>query len=142
MAAGRGLTIKFQGLEQMREKFLAMATEARVNTLAKAVPPAADIVLGSMREKVPVVSGGLKKSLEMEIVERAPGRLIVAMKTPAPHWHLVEFGHRMVGPKPDKKEGGTVGPKPFIRPAFDETRTAMKNEIRDNIRDSINGFTV
>jgi len=140
--AARGLTIRFQGAENLRDKFLRMAETARLKTLQDAVPPAADIVLGAMREKVPVESGLLKRSLEMEIVERQPGRLVVAMKTPALHWHLVEFGHRMVGPKPGKKEVGTVGPTPFIRPAFDETRNAMKNEIRDNIRDSINGFTI
>lgn len=31
--------------------------------------------------------------------------------------HFVEYGHRMIGHKPDKKMLGTVEQKPFMRPA-------------------------
>ena len=135
----RGLTIRFQGGEQLREKFLAMADEARTRTLEQAVPPAAEIVIDRMKQLVAVDTGGLRKSLAMKVVERTPTRLVMGMKTPAPHWHLIEFGHRLVSHA--GKLIGQVTGRPFIRPAFDGTRTAMKNEIRDGIRDSIEGFT-
>lgn len=36
----------------------------------------------------------------------------------------LEYGHRMVGHLPNKKQLGTVAPHPFIRRAFDESADA------------------
>lgn len=53
--------------------------------------------------------------------------------------NFVEYGHRMVGHKPDKKQLGMVQPKPFMRPAaavaaeaaIDAFLTAIKGVIDD-----------
>jgi HK97 gp10 family phage protein len=140
----RGVTIRFKGEEGLEQKFRAMVNEAKTRTLEAAVPPAGEIVIDRMKQLAPVEEGMLRDSLEMKVHERTPTRFTVTMEAPAPHWHLLEFGHDQVrGGK--KGEGGHVvghtAARPYIRPAFDATKTAMKNEIRDGIRDSILGFT-
>lgn len=52
----------------------------------------------------------------------------------APHAHLVEFGHRNVGHKPDKKDLGSRTPEhPFLRPAFDSRLSEMEVILADEI---------
>jgi hypothetical protein len=47
----------------------------------------------------------------------------------------IEFGHRMVGHKPNKKDTGKyVTANPFFRPALDITRKDMLKEVRTGIQ--------
>lgn len=49
----------------------------------------------------------------------------------APQAFWIEYGHRIVGHKPGKKDtGGKVEPKPFFRPAVVAMRAAVRKAIR------------
>ena len=135
----RGVTIRFQGAENLQAKFLAMADDAKRNMLKESVPPAADIGLERMKDLVPVDEGVLRDSLAMTVQEQTATRMVMTLKTPAPHWHLVEFGHRLVSHA--GKVIGQIPPNPFIRKGFRSSKTNMKNEMRDSMRDRILGFT-
>ena len=135
----RGVTIRFQGAENLESKFRAMAEDAKRGMLRASVPPAADIGLERIRELVPVDEGVLRASLAMTVEEQTPTRMVMTLKTPAPHWHLVEFGHRLVSHA--GKVIGQVAANPFIRKGFKSSKTPMKNEMRDSMRDRILGFT-
>lgn len=56
----------------------------------------------------------------------------------APQGVWIEFGHRMVGHKPGKKDTGKyVTANPFFRPAIDITRREVRQKITAGIRDLI-----
>lgn len=56
----------------------------------------------------------------------------------APQAIWIEFGHRMVGHKPRKKDTGKfVTANPFFRPAIDITRSEVRKKITEGIRDLI-----
>lgn len=52
----------------------------------------------------------------------------------ARHAHLIEFGHRIVGHKPNKEDTGkSVKGRPFFRPAVDAMRAKVRRTIDDGI---------
>jgi hypothetical protein len=53
----------------------------------------------------------------------------------APQAIWIEFGHRMVGHKPQKRDTGKyVTANPFFRPAIDITRKDMLKRVRDGVK--------
>lgn len=50
---------------------------------------------------------------------------------------FVEYGHRMVGHKPDKKMMGMVGPKPFIRPALKASSEPAMDKFTEILREEL-----
>lgn len=137
-------SIRFLGSENLRDKFVAMTDEARLEVLERSVPEAAEIPMQKIIDRAPEgdgkggywkakgVSGHhMKSDISKETVEHTPDRLVQAIKVSADsfYWRFVEFG--------------TVHAPahPFIRPAFTSTRTQAAGEIRDSMRDVILGFT-
>lgn len=52
----------------------------------------------------------------------------------APQARWLEFGHRLIGHKPNRKDSGQrTLPRPFFRPAVDAKRTEVRNKIKDGI---------
>lgn len=53
----------------------------------------------------------------------------------APHAKLVEYGHHMVGHKPNLTDKGQmVQPHPFFRPALDSQRSAVRQRVIENLK--------
>lgn len=130
------------GLRELQERMKRMevAIEPRDVTpiLIAAVNLIRDQALINLRGLgIKVKTGNLEKSL----ITRASKSSTVASawtkagdKNRAPHAHLIEYGHRIVGRKPDKKDTGKmVTARPFFRPAVD----AMRKRVRDMISDGI-----
>ena len=89
----------------------------------------------------------LADTMSMKTKEYKGGAIEVAVVGPArpegSHGHLVEFGHRIVGPKPDKVDTGRRSKaKAFLTTAVDQTRSqqqsafidALDKQIKDAIR--------
>ena len=55
----------------------------------------------------------------------------------APHAHLVEFGHEMIGHKPKKKYYGDVSGKNVIRNAFEDNVEKLYDELIDMLDEII-----
>ena len=137
-------TIRFLGAENLRDKFVAMETEARLHVLEEAVPAAAEIPMQKIIDRAPEGDGTggywkskgisghhMKNDISKETVEHTEDRMVQAIKVSGDgfYWRMVEFG--------------TVHAPahPFIRPAFSSTRTQTAGEIRATMRDVILGFT-
>jgi HK97 gp10 family phage protein len=75
-----------------------------------------------------VVKGKRGKLRVMRKKEIAAGIKETEMRTPINYAHLVEYGHKM-------RSGGTVEPRPFLRPAFEATKgeaiTIVETELRN-----------
>lgn len=124
-------TIKFDGAEGLLEKFKAMTSEARANTLSAAVEPAADFVREAIFARAPVLSGKLASDISIVALTETADRFVMAVKIEdeAFYWRFLEFGTVK------------MAAQPFIRPSFVSSRAQARNEIRDGIRDSVEGFT-
>lgn len=113
-------------------------------------------VLKTARRFVPVDEGALRDSLtkKRKVYKKTQTVWVGvgAAKGMAPHAHLVEFGHRMVGgavwydPKEDKyfrvpgMKGRTLGfvrPKAFLRPAFIKEQANVLNRYRKTLAKGI-----
>ena len=58
------------------------------------------------------------------------------------HGHLIEFGHR-VSRQPIKKGGKVLGfarPYPFMRPAFEQTKAQVLNNMKISLKKKLEAF--
>jgi hypothetical protein len=148
----RPINIMTAGLKELqgRMKRLEVAIEPKdLNPLlVSALNLIRDRALENLRAfGVKVLTGNLEKSL----ITRASASTTVASawtkagnKTMAPHAHLIEFGHRIVGHKPSAKSfakghvaqvdtGKTVPARPFFRNAVDAMRSTVRQMVNDGI---------
>ena len=82
---------------------------------AAAVP-----IVENLEALTPVRKGKLKRALRTDVAIDADGKGGVASINFGNQGHVanfLEYGHRMIGHKPTKKELGEVAPQPFMRPA-------------------------
>lgn len=57
------------------------------------------------------------------------------------HGHLVEYGHRLVSSKKTGKRNiGFVKPYPFMRPAFDQTKSQVENNITNSVQKKLMSY--
>ena len=111
---------RITGLEEIDKLLKQLPETVARNITRRALVRAAKVVEKEMRARAPVgKTGNLKASIGQVGVRGLPGggqaRQVGALKGgrfKGYHAHLVEFGT------------STAAPHPFIRPAWDETRTA------------------
>lgn len=60
-----------------------------------------------------------------------------SLVTTVPYAHLVEYGHRLVKGRLLQKEIGHVGPKAFMRPAFDANAEKATGIFRDETLEAL-----
>lgn len=145
-------TIRFDGAEDLLAKFKAMGTAMRQQTLHGAVEPAAEIIANRISEAAPQLTGRLAFSIETVNLTDSEDRFVVGIQIEADafYWLFLEFGthSHLFNDETFKVIRGKEGlgdvrmkPHPFIRPAFRSTRNQARLEIRDGIRDQVEGFT-
>ena len=100
------------------------------------------------RQRVPVDSGGLKKSIRTRFDKKTITGTVRARK---PHAHLVEFGAGPAVVKPKRKQALTIdefgtrryakkariparAPRPFMRPAYEQEKPHLISEITKAVR--------
>ena len=137
--------VELQGWEGLTRELDRIDSTLSGQVTRDAVKAGAEVVAARMRQLCPVGDPddkpGLKPLREtIEIEVKQYGKKSLAVIGPArpagAHGHNVEHGHAIV------RGGTTVGrarPKPFARPAFDETqsqqREAMEAVVAQTIRD-------
>lgn len=140
--------VELRGWEELARSLDRIDSTLRGRVIGDAVKAAAEIVATRARELSPVGDTSDKPDLKplrdtIEIRVRDYGQRALAVTGPGlpagAHGHNVEHGHAIV------RNGKTVGrarPKPFLRPAFDETKgaqqAAMEGVIARTIRE-LNG---
>lgn len=124
---------EIKGLEQLISKLNNLPEKLEKKVIRAAVRKGAILVRNKAREKVPVKTGTLKKSIKIRSNRVANG--IISFK---------------IGPTNDKKKGTDVfygrfiefgtskmAAKPFMRPALDESETEVLNVVIDNIKSKL-----
>lgn len=131
-----------RGFEELERKLLAMGNVVTVRALRSVLLECAqsirDAALGHVRRLYKKHSGNLEKSLIARLgkSETRASAWVKSAAGIAPHAHLLEFGHRIVGHKPKLRDTGkTAQAKPFFRPAVDERKAAIRQKVADFIRD-------
>jgi HK97 gp10 family phage protein len=110
--------------KQLQHRYLQAAHADAAKPLIDRAQGNAPYKTGRLEESIGVIKPTLRKATEIGIVKVGPRR---GGSYKGYHGHLIEFGHRIV-----TRKGKTVGktnPKPFMRPAFEQT----KERIQDNI---------
>jgi len=118
-------------LERNMNKLLKEVTSERTKLLLTQ----ARLVRDAIREKAPLgATGNLKASAYASALPSKIDSPAVAFAgirpRKAPHAHLVEFGHG--GPHP-------APPHPFVRPAWDEMKERVKQDIKEGLKRIIEG---
>lgn len=127
------MSTEIKGLEQLISKLNNLPEKLEKKVIRAAVRKGAILVRDKAREKAPVKTGTLKKSIKIRSNKVANG--IISFK---------------IGPTNDKKKGTDVfygrfiefgtskmAAKPFMRPALDESETEVLNVVIDNIKSKL-----
>lgn len=118
-------------LERQTNKVLKEMTKGKSDLLLKQ----ARIVRDRVKQKAPRgPTGNLKRAAYATVLPETTTTRTVAFAgirpRRAPHAHLVEYGHG--GPHP-------APPHPFFRPAWDEVRGEVRENIRKGLGKTIEG---
>lgn len=130
-----GILLDLVGDKELIDAFTKVGEDA---IYAMEIPSvaAAKVILSKAKSNVPVDTGDLKRNLK---VYKPGARNKKAYKIfarvgfgkGAMHGVPLELGHRLVI---DGKEVGHVNPRPYLRPAADES----KSQVEDIMRDAMN----
>lgn len=125
-------TITIQGMEQLNAKVDRIVKAADAQKNEQIVLKSAEIIRNRIRDKAPVgATGRLKRSPVAKLMARhgdAPAIAIAGIdRKVAPHGHLVEFGT------------SHAPAHPFFRPAIDETKGAVLNQLKSEMKKNIEG---
>lgn len=131
------------------QKFLAEAPKTIVMAgFAKALRAGINVIAAELYSATPERDEGMRDENEPHLKDRLDTEVIVdtqgrggyagvgfGKETHRANW--VEYGHRMVGHRPDKKHLGFVPPHPFIRPTFDKTADKAIEAFAESIKGTI-----
>jgi len=121
-------------------KRLNNAGPRRRKALDLALDDTADAIQRKASELVPVLSGFLRRSIN---VEREPFRKRIVVASEYAAW--IEFGQPEGGTSPvyfqygkekGKPRGRPTGPRPFLRPAFDTESKRLRDFLRSRLKQS------
>lgn len=126
-------TLRVRGTDDLVAKFEALGKRAQSSALANATKAAALPVLNQIRRtendggRTPYKSGTLRRSFAMQVTTRTPTRCVVQIGTNVPYARRLEYG--FVGPDALGRVYNQPA-HPYIRPAMDENRGAVRREFR------------
>jgi HK97 gp10 family phage protein len=124
------VSFKLTGFEQYLEK-MANVPGLLDKAIDRANVAGADVILEGMLRRVPVLTGNLKNSLDrsepkadgnVRFVEIGMGRKGSVDAETARYGNVMEYG------------SSSAQAQPYIRPAFDEDRTAARKAQRESLK--------
>jgi len=132
-----GFEIKLEGLDELIEAFAKLPDEA-AEMIKPAVEQAGKLVLEKAKEKVPVDSGKLRDSLRLKKARQRPDSSgVIHYITWGPNVREyaapLELGHAIRFKKGGPTHG-RVAPRPYLRPAADES----KEQVLDIVAKAMN----
>lgn len=112
--------VEIEGLEEC-VAFLRTAPRAAAGSaLIRGLRAGGEVIEQAIEVRTPVREGEMKADLDIAITIDADvrgGIAQVGFGEQGYKANFVEYGHRMIGHKPEKKDLGAVEPHPFLRPA-------------------------
>lgn len=129
-----GIEIEVEGVKELQAELAKLARKVTGPMAMEALMTAARPLESAMRSTTAFAdqTGRLRRSIGT-VEAKTRGVAMVKVGARAPHAHLVEFGtkerHTATG-----KSTGTMPKRPFIRPAFDKTRSRVLAVFRAEIR--------
>jgi HK97 gp10 family phage protein len=123
------LVVQLKGVDPETLGTKALIAAAR-RGLKYGVPEAAMLMVQEAKALVPVDTGALQASIHAETLEESDNRLVQAVTADRPYARRIEYG--FVG----ADSLGRVyhqAAQPYMRPAFDSQKEAMREAIRDSI---------
>lgn len=125
-------SFELHGLKELAETLKQLPTAVAEASLAEAAEAGGRPILNAAQANAPEDLGNLKRSLDMKVVVYPASRVATAIVGPrsreAPHAHFTEFGTATRSTKSGANRGATP-PRPFLRPAVDQTRQQSINAI-------------
>ncbi len=120
------LKIKIEGLDELDKAIRKLPQNIQKRVLKGALRAGGRVIVKDAKQRVPVDSGTLKKSIVVVTGRSKEGALMfVTTKSSAFYSHLIEFGT------------SKMRPQPFLRPAFDNTQEEVIQAIGDKLADGI-----
>ena len=156
---GSGYTIT--GLRETLDMLENLPKNIVLGGFSKALHAAGSIMEAEVEKRTPirleidggdlVVSGGaLKSDVYHEVTLDSNYRGGVAIVSFRKYSHIanwVEYGHRMIGHKPGKRQlsgprtpDGMVRPNPFIRPAFEASKDRAIDAFARSIAETVHNY--
>ncbi|MHB1131657.1 MAG: HK97 gp10 family phage protein [Chloroflexota bacterium] len=156
------LSVKVVGTRELQAKWLRLGNALRADFLSAAVTSGANICRDAASVAAPYRTGTLKRSLHTEVGESTALRAVVLVGTDLEYAQAIEFGSGLYGPKkakyiirPKNKKAlfwkgarhpvafvmhPGVRPRPFLLPAFQATKSAVRAEIGGALRSLLRGY--
>lgn len=126
----------------MKDKITAIERRAP-DRILNAMDKEGKALRRELRDATPVgPTGNLKKRWKADRAYKEYGTYVKKIRSTAPHYHLVERGHKIVGHKPKKIVSGEVGGRYFAKKVLDDhesTIDARYEKIIDDIMGDIFG---
>ncbi len=123
------VSVKLLGAKELDRKLRKLEPKIGKKVIKGALREAAKMILKVAKQKVPVDTGALKKDLKVRAMKRKKGRYGVLIGTAAGwgkgktfYGAYLEFG---TSKRPAK---------PFLRPAFDETKEAVIRRLKRRLK--------
>ena len=129
----KGVEDTCKGLDQLPRSMVKHA-------FAKALAAASVPVVRALQARTPKLTGDLVEHITTEIsidAQGRGGRADTGFGKEGWKARLVEYGHRMVGHKPDRKEIGLVAAHVFMAPATSDSADAAVEAFDESLRDSV-----
>ena len=138
-------SITVTGLEEVCAALTLMPTRLVKHAYARAVAAASAVVVRELVARAPEHTGKMKQHVVSVIAVAADGTGASSYIGFGKHGFkalLVEFGHRMLGHAPSKKElRDPVSARPFMRPTVaacaEEAVTAFADSLAESIRSGL-----
>lgn len=111
------LQIEINGLGNIERK-VSRWQASRIYAVRALVKKTANNVRRNARRRAPVVTGRLRKSIQ---VKYNKDKLAAFVRAVAPYSHLVEYGSAVTGAQP----------KPFMQPAIDSQQAKFDKALKD-----------
>jgi hypothetical protein len=134
--------IEIDGIEGVVEMLRSAPKAVVAGGFLKGLQAAAKPMEEALDGRVPVESGALKAARVTDITldsEMRGGSLEIGYGKLGHEATWLEYGHHMVGHRPDKKLLGEVSPKPFMRPAAEASAEAAIDAFSEALMSELQG---
>lgn len=146
------IEIKITGLDELERNLKDFPLRVAKNIVARTVYAGAAIVRNEARAICPVRTGKLRRSIRIRRSRSPRGSFQVVYNVGPSLWYgrLVEYGTKAHKIKPRFKKAIKIGevlgewashpgatPRPYLRPAFDSSRSRIIDVMRQKLKDGI-----
>jgi len=136
------MDIEIKGMNELQRNIDRLAKRLSYKIVGNILLEGARTVVSIAKMKVKKVSGTLRDAIIAKLLPEKGGYSPTAIATvdrrKAPHGHLVEYGSV---PRYHKsgKYVGIMPKKPFLRPAWDETKFSVLTKVLNDLKNLVEG---